>query len=253
VNQELQVFNFGALPVNIVDRNNEPWFIMNDICNILGYANPRDALARHCKEKGVAKCDTLTSGGRQEVTIINEANLYRLITKSKKPNAEKFEDWVMDDVLPAIRRHGVYRIPEQTQDVLPLLKAAVTQIENLKAENEALLPDAAYTRAVLKSDSLKPLKVTAAQLQISAIALNRFLHYKQIIYREGTRWYPYASWNDCGLFGIDTFAYQSKSTGENKSRELLKTTEKGRRFIIELYRFKDEKPAAIYKRLFKEA
>lgn len=79
-----------------------------DVAKALGYSNSRKALADHCKEKGVTKRDTLTKGGIQELTYIDEGNVYRLITHSKLPTAERFEMWVFDEVLPEIRRTGGY-------------------------------------------------------------------------------------------------------------------------------------------------
>lgn len=86
----------------------KPWFNANDVCNALGYYNQRDAVARHCRAEGVVKRDTHTQGGKQELSYIDEGNLYRLILRSKLPAARQFEDWVCDEVLPAIRKHGSY-------------------------------------------------------------------------------------------------------------------------------------------------
>jgi prophage antirepressor-like protein len=101
------VFNFNAVSIRtFADDLGEPWFNANDICNVLGYANSRDALSKHCRSGGVAKRDTPTESGIQEMSFINEGNLYRLIVKSRKPEAEKFEQWVMEEVLPSIRKTG---------------------------------------------------------------------------------------------------------------------------------------------------
>lgn len=105
----VSAFNFAPHSIRVsLDDRGEPWFLANDVCAILGYSNPRDAIAKHCKEGGVAKRDTLTSSGEQEMTYINEPNLYRLIIKSRKPEAEKFEAFVMEEVLPTIRKTGKY-------------------------------------------------------------------------------------------------------------------------------------------------
>ncbi|MDV8133047.1 Bro-N domain-containing protein [Pseudomonas aeruginosa] len=101
-------FKFDALEVRTLLIDDQPWFCVADICRVLGYSNSRDALAKHCREKGVAKRDTLTTKGRQALTFINEGNLYRLIIKSRKEEAQRFESWVCDEVLPAIRKHGRY-------------------------------------------------------------------------------------------------------------------------------------------------
>lgn len=101
-------FAFEAKSVRVQDIGGSPWFCVTDVCSILGYSNSRDAMAKHCREKGVAKRDTLTSRGKQALTFIDEGNLYRLIIKSRKEEAVRFESWVCDDVLPAIRKHGHY-------------------------------------------------------------------------------------------------------------------------------------------------
>ena len=82
----------------------------------LGYNNPYDALTRHCK--GVSKIETPTNGGIQKVGYIPEGDLYRLIINSKLPNAERFESWVFDEVLPAIRKHGAYMTPDTLEKAL---------------------------------------------------------------------------------------------------------------------------------------
>lgn len=103
------VFSFQSTSVRTVaDDRGEPWFSAKDVCDVLGYRNDSDAIKKHCREKGVAKRDTLTDGGMQSLTFINEGNLYRLIVKSRKPEAEAFEQWVMEEVLPAIRKTGSY-------------------------------------------------------------------------------------------------------------------------------------------------
>ncbi|MEV1484407.1 BRO family protein [Pseudomonas aeruginosa] len=101
-------FQFDAREVRTMLIDDQPWFCVADICRVLGYANSRDALAKHCREKGVAKRDTLTTKGKQALTFIDEGNLYRLIIKSRKEEAQRFEAWVCDEVLPSIRRSGRY-------------------------------------------------------------------------------------------------------------------------------------------------
>lgn len=90
------------------DADGEPWFCAADVCRALGYSNSRKAIADNCRDKGVTSSYTLTSKGRQSLTFINEGNLYRLIIKSRKEEAQRFESWVCDEVLPAIRKHGRY-------------------------------------------------------------------------------------------------------------------------------------------------
>ena len=111
---QFSTFNFKDLPVRVItDPSNEYWFCGNDVCAILGYVNASDALKKHCKQGGIAKRYTPTKSADQEMIFINEPNLYRLIIKSRKAEAEPFEAWVMEEVLPTIRKTGRYQMGEQ--------------------------------------------------------------------------------------------------------------------------------------------
>lgn len=111
---QFQSFNFQSSAVRVVtDPNQEYWFCGTDVCSILGYTNAPKALKDHCKEKGITKRYTLTEKGNQELIFINEPNLYRLIIKSRKPEAEPFEAWVFEEVLPQIRKTGRYQVQQQ--------------------------------------------------------------------------------------------------------------------------------------------
>lgn len=117
---ELQIFNseeFGDIRTAEIDG--KPYFVGTDVAKALGYNNPRDAVSRHCK--GVVKRDTPTSSGIQSMSYINEGDLYRLIMKSKLPSAEKFESWVMDEVLPTIRKTGLYQKPLTTVEQIQVI------------------------------------------------------------------------------------------------------------------------------------
>lgn len=103
----LQIFNneqFGQ--IRVVDRDGQPWFVGNDVAKALGYSRPRDAVKDHCK--GGVKMALPSESGIQETTIIPEADVYRLILRSKLPQAEAFQDWIVEEVLPSIRKHGAY-------------------------------------------------------------------------------------------------------------------------------------------------
>lgn len=128
---ELQIFEnpeFGA--VRTVELNGEPWLVGKDVAQALGYSNTRDALAKRVdpEDKGVANCDTL--GGSQTVTIINESGLYSLVLSSKLPTARKFRHWVTSEVLPSLRRHGLYAADELLNNPDLMIQA----MEQLKAE-----------------------------------------------------------------------------------------------------------------------
>ena len=108
---KVTVFNneqFGQ--VRTIDENGKIYFCGKDVATALGYSRARDAINDHCLEKGAVKRRTLTNGGNQTLVFIDEGNLYRLITHSKLPEAEKFESWVFDEVLPSIRKTGKYEM-----------------------------------------------------------------------------------------------------------------------------------------------
>lgn len=125
----LMVFNnqdFGQ--VRTVNIEGKPYFVGKDIAEALGYKLPRKAISDHCK--GVLKQNILTDGGLQEMLIIPEGDIYRLIIKSKLPQAEKFESWVFDEVLPQIRKTGQYQVkPKSNLDLLELQVKALKEVE----------------------------------------------------------------------------------------------------------------------------
>ena len=115
-------FSFGDSKVDIrFEENGKIWFSAKDVGVCLGYKNTRDALRRHCREKGVVKYDILTNGGKQQISFIDEPNLYRLIMASKMESAENFQDWVTEEVLPCIRKTGSYSVVEPKIIQQPLI------------------------------------------------------------------------------------------------------------------------------------
>ncbi len=135
---DLQIFNneeFGRVRTAQID--DKPYFVATDIANALGYTNPRDAVLRHCK--GVVKRDTPTSSGTQQMSYINEGDVYRLIMRSKLPSAERFESWVMDEVLPSIRKNGGYIAGQETMTDDELLAKALMVANNKIAERDRII------------------------------------------------------------------------------------------------------------------
>lgn len=120
--QDLQIFQntqFGNLEILTIE--DKEWFPAIKVAELLGYTNPRDAVNRHTKQKGVANHDVLSNGGMQNKKFIDEGNLYRLITKSKLPQAEQFEEWVFEEVIPSIRKTGNYQIPQTPMQALEMM------------------------------------------------------------------------------------------------------------------------------------
>lgn len=121
---DLQTYTNAAFgSVRILYEDGKPLFCGADACKALGYKNQSKALNDHCK--GVTKRYIPTSGGKQQANFLPEGDLYRLITHSKLPSAEKFERWVFDEVLPAIRKNGMYG-------------ADPAELERLRRSNQAL-------------------------------------------------------------------------------------------------------------------
>lgn len=117
---ELQIFNSGEFgEIRTIEIDGKPYFVGTDVAKALGYSNPRKAILDHCK--GVTKRDTPTSSGIQSMSYINEGDLYRLIMKLKLPSAEKFESWVMDEVLPTIRKTASYQKPLTTVEQIQVI------------------------------------------------------------------------------------------------------------------------------------
>ena len=130
----------------VIVKNNKEYFDANSVANVLGYSNPRDAIIRHCKEEGIIIHEVgVTSKTRNGVSLktqmykkkfIDEGNLYRLIIKSKLPSARRFEKWVMDEVLPSIRKHGAYMSEEVINKTLDDPDFIIEMATKLKYERE---------------------------------------------------------------------------------------------------------------------
>ena len=102
------VFTFENTSLSILGDNLNPLFIVQQICAVLGYSNPRKAISDHCDTEDVCKVEVQTKGGKQLVNCVNESGLYALIFGSKLPKAKQFKRWVTNEVLPAIRKQGAY-------------------------------------------------------------------------------------------------------------------------------------------------
>jgi prophage antirepressor-like protein len=247
----IMFFNFNGNEVRVSkDQNGEPWFVAKDVADILGYRTANDMTRRlDDEEKGYAKTRTL--GGVQETVIINESGLYNCVFGSSKEEAKAFRRWVTSEVIPSIRKHGAYMTPETIKqallnpdtliDLAYRLKSSMETVERQKmqlAENERQLllqkPDVEYTKQVLAADNLHTANTIAVHLGISAIKLNKFLMDEGIIYKQGDLYYPSAKIRNKGLCDYHIIPYIN-SQGETMTREHLKWTEAGRRFVIELY------------------
>lgn len=245
---ELQIFKnaeFGS--IRTLTINGEPYFVGRDVAEILGYSNSRKALADHVDEedKGVTKCDTL--GGTQEMTVINESGLYSLILGSKLPTARRFKRWVTSEVLPTIRRHGVYAVdevlanPDMLIEALLQLKAEreINQAlkETVAVQNRQIVemkPKASYYDVVLNCKDLVAISVIAKDYGWSANRMNQYLHQKGVQYKQGNKiWLLYQKYAEMGYTNTKTHSYPG-NYGTMHTAVHTYWTQQGRLFIYEL-------------------
>ena len=203
MNNELKIFEneqFGS--IRTVEENGKVLFCGADVANALGYADTAQAIRKNCKEDGLSIRQVIDSMGReQQAKFITEGNLYRLITHSKLPEAEKFEKWVFDDVLPTIRRHGMYA----TDELINNPDIAIAAFTALKEEREKtrqltetvavqnqqiaeLKPKASYYDVVLNCADLLSISKIAKDYGKSAKWLNTLLHELGVQFKQGDIW-----------------------------------------------------------------
>lgn len=134
---KLQVFNFENHNVRALMINDEPYWVGKDVAIVLGYAKPRNAIATHVDEEDKKDAPIQGDlGGKQNMTVINESGLYSLILSSKLPSAKRFKRWVTSEVLPALRKTGGYKLPDNPMDILKLTYEALNQTNKSVAQHE---------------------------------------------------------------------------------------------------------------------
>lgn len=134
---ELKIFNnpdFGEL--RTVEIDGETWFVGKDVAAALGYSNVKNAVPAHVDEEDKLSTRIEYAGQNREVTIINESGLYSLVLSSKLPTAKKFKRWVTSEVLPSIRKHGMYATTETVENMLADPDTAIRLLNEIKAERE---------------------------------------------------------------------------------------------------------------------
>ncbi|HIQ87202.1 MAG TPA: phage antirepressor KilAC domain-containing protein [Candidatus Scatomorpha gallistercoris] len=201
----MEIFNnaeFGS--VRIIEENGSFLFCASDVAKALGYSNVHSALQRHCK--GVVKRDTVTSTrGIQALTYIPEGDVYRLIVHSKLPSAERFERWVFDEVLPSLRRNGIYITDPLVRQFARDPDFAHAVVDALYEQTERvnrLLPKADYFDAFVDPGDAVPIRIAAKQLGVSEHWLVRLLVGCRMLYRCNGRLVPYADRRFRGMFVV---------------------------------------------------
>lgn len=200
--------------VRVIEENGRALFCGTDVAKALGYVRPRNAVNAHCK--GALKRGSLTDGGVQELTFIPEGDVYRLITHSRLPGAERFEKWVFDEVLPAIRKTGGYLTPsllEQAAGDPAVLLAFAGQLlaeheqsARLRRQVEAMRPKADFYDAFVRTEDCTNLRATAKELAMGERAFCRFLTEAGFLYRCPAGYLlPYSKPSNAGLFQVKDF------------------------------------------------
>lgn len=230
---DIQIFNneqFGQ--VRVITKDGEPWFVGKDIAEVLGYLNTKDAIATHVYEedkKIIQRSENATLEiPNRGLTIINESGLYSLILSSKLPQAKKFKKWVTSDVLPSIRKHGMYATDELINNP-DLLIAAATKI---KEERAARLEAEKQRDKLIHQNKLYTTSEIAKELGLkSANKLNQLLAEKKIQYKQNKTWLLYSKYADCGYVSIKQDILDSGHIIYDR-----KWTGKGRDFILNLFK-----------------
>lgn len=240
---ELQIFEnseFGT--VRTVQFEGKTYFVANDVAKALGYKRPADAVTAHCK--GSVKHRYLTDGGEQELKFIPEGDIYRLVIKSQLPSAEKFESWVFDEVLPSIRKHGVYAVDELLNDPDLAIKAFTALKEEkernkaLQADNDRMRPKEVFADAVATSHTSILIGDLAKLLKQNGVDIGQkrlFSWMREngyLIKRQGSDWnMPTQRSMELGLFEVKESTVNNPD-GSVRINKTTKVTGKGQQYFI---------------------
>ena len=244
--KDLQVFEsseFGKLTV--VEKDGEPWFIGKEVATMLGYSNTAEAVMDHCKYAKILKNSEtrLLEIPPRGIQIINEKDVYRLIMRSKLESAEKFQDWVMDEVLPSIRKNGMYAtddfvemaIADPDHMISILTKFKEERKKRIDAETKLIeiKPKVEYYEKVLDTDSTYTVTQIAKENEMTAKQLNIILNKCGVQFKQSHQWMLYKEYQEQGLTKTRTHVV-TRSDGTEETRHSTTWTEKGREFIRDL-------------------
>lgn len=238
----LEVFDYQGQQVRTDYKDEAVWFVAADVCRVLDIINPTMAVGRlDDDEKGLSSIETL--GGNQQMVVVNEAGLYSLILTSRKPQAKEFKRWVTHDVLPSIRKHGLYAIDDVLENPDLLIKALTElkkereekkrlELENaVKAQQIAeMQPKVSYYDIVLACPDLVTITQIAKDFGMSAKKLNKILKEKKIQFKQGRTWFLYQKYAEQGYTQSKNYLYDE----DNHTAMHTLWTQKGRLFIYEL-------------------
>ncbi|GHV15634.1 hypothetical protein FACS1894179_04300 [Bacteroidia bacterium] len=196
--------DFGEVRI-LVRENGEVWFILTDVCKILDLQTNK--VKERLNPKGWNTIPLLTKGGTQQIIIINEPNFYRLILQSRKPIAEKFQDWIVEEVLPSIRRHGAYLTPEKTEELITNPDLIIEIAQALKTERAKIVemqPKVEFAERIANySDKVFDIGETAKILKLSYGRNTLFQHLREMDILMKYKNEPYQKYIDSGYFKLD--------------------------------------------------
>lgn len=238
----LQKFNFEQNEVQTVLINEELYFIGKEISTILGYSNSRKALSDHVDPEDklvlTSQIVTLENIPNRGLIGINESGLYSLVIGSKLPTAKKFKRWVTKEVLPSIRKNGMYATDELLDNPDLLIEVATKLKEErtlrLVAEQRVAEyePKISYLDSILESTDTVTITQIAADYGLSAVAMNKCLNELKIQHKVGGQWILYTRHQREGYTKSHTTRVP-KADGKEKVVMNTKWTQKGRLFIYE--------------------
>ncbi|HHJ5278761.1 TPA: phage antirepressor, partial [Staphylococcus aureus] len=235
--------NFEELPVRTLTVNEEPYFVGKDVADILGYKNGSRDINAHVDAEDKLTYQISTAGQRRNQTIINESGLYSLIFSSKLESAKRFKRWVTSDVLPAIRKHGIYATDNVIEQTLKDPDYIITVLTEYKKEKEQnlllqqeigeLKPKADYVDEILKSTGTLATTQIAADYGISAQKLNKLLHEARLQRKVNKQWVLYSEHMGKSYTDSDTITIV-RSDGREDTVLQTRWTQKGRLKIHEI-------------------
>ena len=221
VNKDLE------LEVRAVEINGEGWLVGKDVAEALGYSNTAKAIRDHVDIEDKLSERIVLSGQNREVILINESGFYSLILRSDMPKAKQFKRWVTSDVLPSVRKHGMYATDELLDNPDLLIEVAT----RLKEERVARLEAEKQRDKLLHQNKLYTTSEIAKELGLSsATKLNNLLSDKKIQYKQNKTWLLYSMYSELGLVSI-----KQEILDNGKIIYDRKWTGKGRDFILNLF------------------
>lgn len=248
---ELQVFSYEGKEIRTIQRNGETWWVLKDVCGVLGLSNAR-MIADRLDEDDVSLAYVTDSMGRQQQTnIVNESGLYNVILRSDKPEAKKFKRWVTHEVLPQIRRHGAYITTSKIEEIMNDPDSWIKLLTALKEERQEKAqlqlqaaqdkPKVVFADAVSASDGTILIGELAKILKGNGIEIGQnrlFERLRQdgfLIKRKGTDYNaPTQKAMELGLFKVKETAI-THSDGHVTISKTTKVTGKGQQYFVNYF------------------